>query len=267
MSEVSTASKPAKAKKSPVCGDTRIIKAFAKKFHIAEDSVFSLIEEIAFSHADQGTVQKSEVLSFLVASLKYDLDPFMREITTLNSYGRNIPVVIIDGWHKIVQRQENFGCVQFNYSTETTVKGDVSDCPTWIECEIYRKDFDKPTVVREYLSAAYRDTQYWNTNSPRMLHHRAFVQCARIAYGLSGLAEVDEVLKAENKITVKPVKSLTTGKKASSQRELTGGMAAAKKDMANIETSANLEKDKTNVHVGVLLSQNKDTGKPLYNPD
>ena len=64
------------------------------------------------------------------------------------------------------------------------------DCPEWVDCLIYRKDRDRPTVVREYLDEVYREPMGqngfagpWQSHPKRFLRHKALIQCARLAFG------------------------------------------------------------------------------------
>jgi hypothetical protein len=49
-----------------------------------------------------------------------------------------------------------------------------------------------PMVVREYLKECYRDVGPWNSHPRRMLRHKAFIQCARMAFGFGGIYDPDE---------------------------------------------------------------------------
>jgi hypothetical protein len=236
-----------------------IVKVFAKKYGLEEASVIPMIVETAFSSVPANDVKASEVLSFMLMAEKYNLDPFMQEIRALPSFGRLVPVVGIDGWHKIINSQVNFGCSQFKYSPETTAIGAVKDCPTWIECEIYRTNYEKPTIVREYLSAVYRDSEYWNSNPQRMLRFRSIIQCGRAAFGLSGIADAEEVLAATPKATPKAA--------VKSEKALTGGMDAAKKDIAAAGTSKKPATTVENIVPCIELSNTKDNGIELFPKD
>ena len=62
----------------------------------------------------------------------------------------------------------------------------------WVECSIYRKDRNRPTVVREFLRECKRSTDPWSSHPTRMLRHKALIQCARVAFGFAGIYDQDE---------------------------------------------------------------------------
>jgi len=51
---------------------------------------------------------------------------------------------------------------------------------------MWRKDRSRPVIVTEFLVECYRNTDPWNHSPSRMLRHRAFIQAARLSFGLSG---------------------------------------------------------------------------------
>lgn len=220
-----------------------VVKALAEKFNLEESSVIPMIQQMAFAEADPAEVRTADILAFMLTVVKYDLDPFMREIYALkNDRGRYEPVVGVDGWAKIIRRQENFGAIQFKYSENKITEGSSQECPEWIECELHLKDFHLPTVVREYLKENYCNTEYWNNKTSRLLRHRALIQSGRLAFGLSGIKDADEVLghlkrkvDTSSKATP-PAKAATPAKGGASEPvakngPLTGGLQAAKSEV------------------------------------
>jgi hypothetical protein len=61
-----------------------------------------------------------------------------------------------------------------------------SRTPVWMECTIHRSDFAVPMTVREYLSEVRTDHAIWDQMPRRMLRHKTFQQCARLAFGIHG---------------------------------------------------------------------------------
>jgi hypothetical protein len=57
---------------------------------------------------------------------------------------------------------------------------------------MWRRDRSHPTVVQEFYSETYRNTEPWNQMPSRMLRHKAFKECARLAFGFSGITDEDE---------------------------------------------------------------------------
>ncbi|MDY2948146.1 MAG: recombinase RecT, partial [Mannheimia varigena] len=66
-------------------------------------------------------------------------------------------------------------------------------------CRVYRKDRNRPVTVTEYMDECRRDTQPWKSHPKRMLRHKAMIQCARLAFGFTGIYDQDEAERiAEN---------------------------------------------------------------------
>jgi hypothetical protein len=87
--------------------------------------------------------------------------------------------------------------IEFKYS-ETTTNHKGKTVYEWIECTIHRKDRDIPTTIRENFSEVLRNVTYftpWDTHPFRMHRHKTLIQCARIAFGFSGLYDQDEAFR------------------------------------------------------------------------
>jgi hypothetical protein len=92
----------------------------------------------------------------------------------------------------MINRQEALDGIAFECSE------DGSSCT----CLIYIKGRTRPVVVTEYLSECKRNTDPWNTMPRRMLRHKSLIQCARVAFGFSGIFDEDEakdIRKAKTK--------------------------------------------------------------------
>ena len=66
-------------------------------------------------------------------------------------------------------------------------------------CIIYRKDRGHPIKVTEWLSECKRETQPWKSHPKRMLRHKAMIQCARLAFGYTGIYDEDEAQRIVEK--------------------------------------------------------------------
>lgn len=111
------------------------------------------------------------------------------------------PIVGVDGWIRIINREPQYDGMEFSFSE------DYSACT----CTIYRKDRSKPIIVTEFLQECLKpNSQPWKSHPKRMLRHKAMIQCARLAFGFTGIYDQDEAERiAENKepinVTPKPV--------------------------------------------------------------
>lgn len=146
-----------------------------------------------------GTVSDAQMTALMIVAQQYGLNPWTREIYAFPDQQNGIvPVVGVDGWIRIVNQHPQFNGVEFKYAVEQETPKGGKPCPIYVDCIIYRKDREKPIVVREYLDEVYREAQYkspWQTHTKRFLRHKALIQCARIAFGFGGIYEQDE---AEN---------------------------------------------------------------------
>lgn len=128
-----------------------------------------------------------QIAAFLSVADNLDLDPFKREIFAFPAKGGGIvPVVPVDGWVTIINRHSKHNGVSF--TDELDDRGNLIA----VTCHIRRKDRDFPIETTEYMIECKRDTDVWRQWPRRMLRHKALIQCARIAYGLSGALDQDE---------------------------------------------------------------------------
>lgn len=131
------------------------------------------------------TATAEQFAAFLIVAKTYNLNPVLREIWAFPSRaGGIVPIVSIDGWANIVNSHPL--CDGFEF--EMVSEDDEIGCT----CRIYRKDRKHPVAVTEWLSECVRDTAIWKTMKKRMLRHKAFIQAARLAFGLAGIYDEDE---------------------------------------------------------------------------
>ncbi len=122
-----------------------------------------------------------QLVSLIIVANQYGLNPFTKEIYAFPSKGSITPIVSVDGWSRIINDNPQCDGIQFE-------QDDVS-----ATCKIYRKDRTHPTIVTEYLSECeMTNSPVWKKYPKRMLRHKALIQCARIAFGFSGIYDEDE---------------------------------------------------------------------------
>lgn len=122
-----------------------------------------------------------QLVSLVIVANQYGLNPFTREIYAFPSKGSITPIVSVDGWSRIINDNPQCDGIQFE-------QDDVS-----ATCKIYRKDRNHPTIVTEYLDECFMSTSpVWKKYPKRMLRHKALIQCARVAFGFSGIYDEDE---------------------------------------------------------------------------
>ena len=143
------------------------------------------IDEMHLKYVLTQTVFKGandeQLVALMIVANQYGLNPFTKEIYAFPSKGSITPIVSVDGWSRLINDNPNCDGIQFE-------QDDVS-----ATCKIYRKDRTHPTIVTEYLSECeMTNSPVWKKYPKRMLRHKALIQCARIAFGFSGIYDEDE---------------------------------------------------------------------------
>lgn len=151
----------------------------------------SELTETLKATAFKGNVSDAQMQALLIVANQYGLNPWTKEVYAFPDKNNGIvPVVGIDGWSRIINDHPQFDGMDFEQ--------DEQKCT----CIIYRKDRNHPIKVTEYLSECSRNTLPWQSHPKRMLRHKALIQCARIAFGYTGIYEQDEaerIVEAQEK--------------------------------------------------------------------
>jgi len=122
-------------------------------------------------------VIKTTLLRTIIRS---GLDPFLEEVVFSQYEPSHWETTItIHGWSTLINRSPQFHGITFTQSAECT-----QGVPDWMECAIYRRDRALPIIVREYFDEVKGESEAWKKMPKRMLRHRVFSQCAKIAIGL-----------------------------------------------------------------------------------
>jgi phage recombination protein Bet len=144
----------------------------------------------------KGNVSREEFAAFLLVAKEYGLNPMTKELYAFPAKGGGIqPIVSIDGWSRIINDHPMFDGMDF----EDVREGDDLIAVT---CRMHRKDRSRSIEATEYMSECRRSTDVWKTWPRRMLRHKAMIQCARYAFGFSGIVDPDE---CERQMTVRDV--------------------------------------------------------------
>ncbi|WGM31463.1 hypothetical protein KKHFBJBL_01710 [Brevundimonas sp. NIBR11] len=134
----------------------------------------------------KGNVSREEFAAFLLVAKEYGLNPMTKELYAFPAKGGGIqPIVSIDGWSRIINDHPMFDGMDFE---------DVRDGDDLIAitCRMHRKDRGRSIEATEYMSECKKATEVWRTWPRRMLRHKAMIQCARYAFGFSGIVDPDE---------------------------------------------------------------------------
>lgn len=163
-------------------------------------------------------ISDAQMGALMIVASQYKLNPWTKEIYAFPDKNKGIiPVVGVDGWSRIINSNPNLNGIEFAFSPESVRPNKAKvDCPTWVDCIIYRKDRDRPTVVREYLDEVYREPMGqngyagpWQSHPKRFLRHKALIQCARLAFGFVGIYDQDEAERIQESGTIKTVQGQT----------------------------------------------------------
>ncbi|MXP24848.1 phage recombination protein Bet [Altererythrobacter indicus] len=135
-----------------------------------------------------GCRSEEEFMALIVVANEYGLNPLLKEMYAFPGKGGGIvPMVSVDGWIRIMNSHPDFDGIEFDYHANDN--GNIEA----IEAIIYHKGRSHPIKVIEYLDECKRNTDPWKISPRRMLRHRALIQCARVAFGFSGIyADGDE---------------------------------------------------------------------------
>ena len=153
----------------------------AAKFNADPAKLLDTLKATVFSAARNN----EELQALVIVSNQYGLNPLTKEIYAFPAKGGGIvPVVSIDGWANLANSHPAMDGVDFEWEHSD---GKLISCTAII----YRKDRTHPVKVTEYLSECKRATDPWKMEH-RMLRHKAFCQCVRIAFGFSGIYDEDE---------------------------------------------------------------------------
>ena len=168
------------------------IQAMASRLSVDPEEMQGLVMNTLMAAKDgKGQVSHAEFVTFLAIANEYRLNPLTKEIYAFNNRGAIQPIVSIDGWLKIINGNPQFDGMEY---TDNVADGSLLS----ITCRIYRKDRQRPTEVTEYLAECKQGTQPWTKWPARMLRHKATIQAARYAFGLSGIIDEDEAERYKN---------------------------------------------------------------------
>ncbi len=154
----------------------QLMVTMAQKFGVPEAEMMITLKATAF----KGQVSDAQMTALLIVAGQYGLNPWLKEIYAFPDKGGIIPIVGVDGWSRIINENPAFDGMDFEQDAESCT------------CRIYRKDRSHPIAVTEYLSECKRDTGPWKSHPKRMLRHKAMIQCARVAFGYTGIFDEDE---------------------------------------------------------------------------
>jgi phage recombination protein Bet len=161
------------------------------------------VDPVKLTESLKATVFKAatneELLALVAVSNEYGLNPFLKEIYAFPAKGGGIvPIVSVDGWNKMLIRQEGFDGIKFSFTDKE------DGTPYSCTATIFIKGRTHPLEVTEYFEECHRNTDPWNNMPHRMLRNRTLCQASRMAFGFSGVYNEDEAATVTVEATVLP---------------------------------------------------------------
>lgn len=189
-----------------------ITQAMADRYGMTEKGFLQILNKTVMPK--QATPEQAA--AFLLICERYELDPFASEVYAFPANGTVKALIGVDGYVTIANRNPNFDGI--TYMELRSESGDLEG----ISCSVYRKDRKQPTIVTEYMSECRGNSPIWRKMPSRMLRHKATIQSIRLAFGLSGLGDVDEYkenlsLVENNEADVVNLNEIVKGEKASAK--------------------------------------------------
>jgi len=165
-----------------------LVESLADQYNIEPVKFLKTVKDTVFPDATD-----SELALFLMVAKKYNLNPLMREIHPFKGKGKRMHIIVgVDGWSKIVNTHKRFDGMELleNFNDDKTLNS--------VTCKMYIKNKRNPVVITEYYDECKADTDPWKRWPCRMLRHKAFIQCARMALGLTEVIDSDEAERIKN---------------------------------------------------------------------
>lgn len=198
-----------------------LLAKIAARYSVDPNKLMATLKATAFKQQkrDAPPISDEQMMALLIVADQYKLNPFTKEIYAYPDKQNGIvPVVSVDGWTRIVNEHEQFDGVEFEYGPAVpakTLTGQTLAAHEWVTAKIYRKDRSHPICLTEYLDEVYRPpfevkgekgpytvNGPWQSHTKRLHRHKAWIQCARLAFGFAGIYDDDEAQRiVERNIT------------------------------------------------------------------
>lgn len=173
------------------------IEAMASRLQVSSAQLQKTLQMTAFK--DCRTPE--EFVACVIVANTYQLNPLLKEIYAFSGKGGGVvPIVPVDGMISLMNKHRN-QAGEFDHDGIETVENKLADgkknaSKTDVEsitCKIHTKGRTHPTVVTERMDECFDGNKApWVKWPVRMLRHKAIIQCARVAYGFSGIYDPDE---------------------------------------------------------------------------
>lgn len=172
---------------------TSLLKKVAERYNLDAGKFYGMVKTTIFpskkgKNGEQDFAASDEmIMAFLTVCDEYELNPILREIYPFIDSNGNMRVIVgVDGWIKCVQRNPRYDGHSFKEHFDADGK------LIAVTCQMYRTDRSRPIEMTEYMHECKRSTDPWTQWPSRMLHHKAYIQTARYAFGMNAFIDDDE---------------------------------------------------------------------------
>ena len=170
----------------PAATKPSALNLMAGRLNCDPSKLLNTLKATVFSKATD-----EELMALVLVANEYGLNPLLKELYAFPAKGGGIiPIVSVDGWNKMLLRQESFDGINFEFEEDERRQ------PITCTATVYVKGRSHPVVVTEYFAECYRKTDNWENMPHRMLRNRTLCQAARMAFGFSGVSHEEEVSTA-----------------------------------------------------------------------
>ena len=199
--------------KEEIRGKKSAVTAMAERLSVTPETLIDTLRKTAFALC----TTDAQFMSAVIVANTYQLNPILKEMTAFpGKSGGVVPIVMIDGWIKLVNRQPNYNGVELIENENKDGKENNSKTTLdSVTAKFYLKGCEHPVVITEYMSECYDGTKGpWQKWPRRMLRHKAYIQGARVAFGFAGIYDEDEAerIKTGEEVIDAPIIGLKSDK-------------------------------------------------------
>jgi len=182
-----------------------IIETLARQYNMEASKFQQMVQATCFPASPPASPE--EFAAGMQIAHRLQLNPITKEVHFARTQGGGIQAIIgVDGWYTMANRHPQYDGCEFAYEW---INGDGPKKLMSVTCRIFRKDRTRPIEITEYMAECVRPSQAWKLTPSRMLRHRAFGQCARVAFSFAGVMDHDEFERWQEEATP-PVKRMSS---------------------------------------------------------
>lgn len=170
-------------------GEKSIVRTMAMRYGMDSGAFLQVLNNTVMPQR----ATKEQAAAFLLICERYSLDPFASEVYAFPGQGGVKALVGVDGFITIANRDPSFDGMSYQ---ETRDKDGKLESMT---CSVHRKDRSIPVSATEWMAECFNArSPIWKKMPNRMLRHKATIQAIRLAFGMAGLGDIDEIKDMES---------------------------------------------------------------------